>query len=90
MRVSMEGLRSALHLPDDVVFAAAGTERHFSHLPGEPAADTLVLTVDLPDAPADAAEALGEYEHSGHRDPVEFKRFRYYRADGTEIKPEES
>jgi hypothetical protein len=49
-----------------------------------------VLTVDLPDAPADAAEALGEYEHSGHRDPVEFKRLRYYRADGTETGPEES
>jgi hypothetical protein len=74
MRISVLGLRLALRLPDDVALVAAGTEQHFSHLPGQAAADVLALTVDLPAAPANAAEASAVYTDNGKPGTIELER----------------
>lgn len=84
LNISVIGLRDRLLLPVDAKIAAAGTVQRFSGGPGE--ADVLVLAVDLPGAPEGAVSAEAVYHHSGHRDPVEFERFIFRAADGTEVK----
>lgn len=84
MPISIIGLRDRLLLPEDAKIAAAGTIQRFSGGPGD--ADVLVLTVDMPDVPEGAASVEAVYVNSGHRDPVEFERFVFRAADGTEVK----
>lgn len=81
MRISAAALRGILRLPADVALAGAGTER-LSTVPGE--ADILVLTVDMPAAPADAAEVTPVYSRdTSLPDPVTLNGFQWLRADGT-------
>jgi hypothetical protein len=87
MRVSIRGLRDRLLLPGDAKIVAAGTVSRYSAAVN-PEADELALTVDLPGAPEGAVTAEVIYTHSGHRDPVEFKRLAWRDADGAEIEAE--
>ncbi len=83
LRISDIGLLAALHLPEETRIAAAGTER-----PGPCVSyATVVLSLDMPDAPEGAAAVEPLLTHSGHRDPVELTRLRWLRADGSEIEP---
>ena len=85
MRISIPGIRDRLLLPDNARIVGAGTVQYCM----DPVSDAavLVLTVDMPDAPEGAAAVEPVYQHTGHRDPVEFERFIWRAADGTEIEP---
>jgi hypothetical protein len=83
MRFSVPGLHHRLLIPDDAKIVSAGTVEHYALGPVE--ADTLVLTIDMPDAHEGATSVEMVYHDSGHRDPVEFERLVWRAADGTEI-----
>lgn len=72
-------LRAMFRLPEEVTLEAADIER-------TPAGPVLVLTVDLPGAPAEAATVDVTYTRRHDiPDPVKVTGYRYFREDGTEI-----
>jgi hypothetical protein len=77
LRISEQLIRAILRLPDDV------TVRDAEMAHGPP---VLLLTVDMPGAPAGAASAaLGYTVAHGFPDPVQLTGMRFTREDGTQI-----
>lgn len=76
-------LRAILRLPEDVTLKSAAVEAEADGWP------VLALTVDMPDAPADAVSVDVTYTRSGDvPDPLKVTGYRWLREDGSEIRPE--
>lgn len=82
LRISDTFLQAVFRLPDAVTLDSAAVR----HPDGGTGPCVLLLTLDMPDAPPDAALADVSYtRQAGLPDPVQVTGYRFFRDDGTEI-----
>ena len=85
VRVSTYALQLILRLPEHTELTGVAVSPDREPVP----TDVIVLVLDVPQAPEGTVYADPAYtRRTGLPDPVELEGFRYYRADGTEIRPE--
>lgn len=83
LRISDTVTQDMFRLPEGVTLEGAAVERPC----GPEGPRVLLLTVDMPDAPPEAASVDITYvRYNGLPDPVQVTGIRYLREDGTEIR----